>query len=562
MFSYFPLFLSFSFLSLFFSSFFIFYRTVIGCRSRDCPLTQMTPSHRDSTNFISSIQHFLLPYIRTPTPSDFPSMSEDKSNLEIQDLEDHSLESSSAGSKNLDRIYRKLDYRIIPALWCLYFLTSFGSNCYGLTLTMNAESGHSLSQHLNLSSKDVSTASALYYVGYIIFDVPMNLVMTKVSPQTWLARIVITVGVVYACYHVLVNSQGLIAVRFISGMVGAGTWPGMSYYVSLWYPNERLTRRIGYYFTAAQISAAVAGLVSAGFQKMDGVRGYTGWQWMYLVYGVITIAVGISLLWWLPDRPEAANVPQTTNKWLKYITPTYPLKGYEKDLHRQDIEERYVMVRWTWKSVVEIITDLRIWPLIIMYFGVVGTGFGLAVFGSTIIATNNPSLTSIQVSLLYAPIWLFDLGGILIMTPFADRYKHLRAAIFSFACVIIMTGLFVTTFAHGSWNKYGGLLIAGFGLGPTVPICMSWLAEIFQPRYGDVGTAVSAALVSGLGNLGSVTATYALYRGWPEDQKRLYRDSNMMLVLMLGVSIIASGVCHLIRNRVRQPKVGAGEPAN
>ncbi len=63
------------------------------------------------------------------------------------------------------------------------------------------------------------------------------------------------------------------------------------------------------------------------------------------------------------------------------------------------------------------------------------------------------------------------------------------------------------------------LLIAGFGLGPTVPICMSWLAEIFQPRYGDVGTAVSAALVSGLGNLGSVTATYALYRGWPRDQK-------------------------------------------
>ncbi len=82
---------------------------------------------------------------------------------------------------------------------------------------MNAESGHSLSQHLNLSSKDVSTASALYYVGYIIFDVPMNLVMTEVSPQAKRSqRPNVTVGVVYACYHVLVNSQGLIAVRFIS----------------------------------------------------------------------------------------------------------------------------------------------------------------------------------------------------------------------------------------------------------------------------------------------------------------------------------------------------------
>ncbi|CCG20620.1 membrane transporter [Candida orthopsilosis Co 90-125] len=454
----------------------------------------------------------------------------------------------------LNKIYRKLDFRIIPALWCLYFLTSFGSNCYGLTLTMNAEVGHSLTQSLNLSSKHTSTASALYYVGYIIFDVPMNLIMTKVSPQSWLARIVITVGLVYTCYCALDSAGGLIAVRFISGVVGAGTWPGMSYYVSLWYPNDRATRRIGYYFTAAQISAAVAGLVSAGFQKIDGNRGYYGWQWMYLTYGSITIAVGISLLWWLPDRPFNI-VQQSENKikqfYNRYFTPSHPLTATEKELHRRDIEYRYKLLKWTWRDVVAIITDLRIWPLIMMYFGVVGTGFGLAVFGSTIIKTNNPNLTSIQVSLLYAPIWLFDLGGILTITPFADKYKKFRPMIFCGACIIIIIGMVVTTFAHGPWNKYAGLLIAGYGLGPTVPICMSWSAEVFFPRYGDVGTAVSAALVSGLGNLGSVTATYALYSGWPEDKARLYRDSNMMLVLITGVSIIACGVCYLIKDKVR-----------
>ena len=83
------------------------------------------------------------------------------------------------------------------------FLTSFGSSCYGVTLTMNRAQGHSLTQSLNLTSKQLSTASALYYVGYIIFDVPMNLIMTKVSPQSWLARIVITVGLVYTCYSAL-----------------------------------------------------------------------------------------------------------------------------------------------------------------------------------------------------------------------------------------------------------------------------------------------------------------------------------------------------------------------
>lgn len=320
----------------------------------------------------------------------------------------------------LDKIYRKLDLRIIPALWCMYFLTSFGSNVYGVTLTMNRSEGHSLRQKLELSAHDTSTASALYYVGYIIFDVPMNLIMTKVSPQSWLARIVITVGVVYACYHSLQNPAGLKAVRFISGMVGAGTWPGLSYYVSLWYPNDRQTRRIGYYYTAAQLSAAAAGLVSAGFQKMDGDRGYTGWQWMYLVYGCITIAVGISLLWWLPDRPTHQR-KEAKSKFKRLLGTVFnsppPLTGEEKSMHLKDIEHRYKLLKWTWRDVVQVMTDLRVWFIILMYFGAVGTGFGLAVFGSTIIAALNPDL-----SVSMFPSYMLQ-SGFLILAVFCSSRR-------------------------------------------------------------------------------------------------------------------------------------------
>ncbi|ODV77890.1 MFS general substrate transporter [Suhomyces tanzawaensis NRRL Y-17324] len=459
--------------------------------------------------------------------------------------------------KKLDRIYRKLDYRIIPALWCMYFLTSFGGGAYGNTLVMNRDKGHSLSQHLRLSRKDLSTASALYYVGYIVFDVPMNLIMTKVSPQSWLARIVITVGLVYTCYSSLSNPGGLKAVRFISGMVGAGTWPGMSYYISLWYPNERITRRIGYYFTATQISVAVGGLVGAGVQHIDGNRGYTGWQWMYLIYGVITMTVGVSLLWWLPDRPfktESESTGKLSTFYNRYFTTSHPLNEEEKAIHQLDIKDKQVVVKWGYKEVFEIITDLRIWPIIIMYFGVVGCGIGIDVFAATIITTNNPKLTDVQVNLLVAPIWLFDLAGILIMTPLADKFKKFRPVIFSFGCCIIMAGLFIMTYAHGPWKKYSGMLISGFGLGPTVPICMSWSNEIFSKRYGDVGSAVSAALVSGFGSLGSVTVTRAFYSSWPADVKRQFHYSNMMLVMLLGVSIMASGVTHFLKDRIRQVK--------
>lgn len=91
------------------------------------------------------------------------------------------------------------------------------------------------------------------------------------------------------------------------------------------------------------------------------------------------------------------------------------------------------------------------------------------------------------------------------------------------------------------------MLICGFGLGPTVPICMTLASEIMTKVYGDVGCAAAAALVSGLGNLGSVTSTYALYTGWPSDEKNLYRNSNMILVLICGTSVIACFALTIMR---------------
>lgn len=451
----------------------------------------------------------------------------------------------------LDALYRKLDLRIIPPLWILYFLTSLGSSAYGNALTMNSETGDSLRQKLQLTAHDTSTASALYYVGYIVFDVPMNLLMTRIAPQAWLSRIVISVGLVYACYGALSSAGGVIAIRLISGICGAGTWPGMAYYVTLWYPSHRTARRIGYYFTAAQVSAAVAGLISAGFQKMNNDRGLTGWQWLFLIYGIVTICVGISLVFWLPDRPVAvvASSSNPIGRFFERLVPKQSpvLTAEEQALHQADMSGRYINVSWGLKELFGVFKDLRIWPLIMMYFGVVGTGFGLVVFGTTILKSIDPTWSSITLSLLMAPVWICDLIGILIVTPFSDKFRRFRGTVFSLSTVVIIVGVIVMTYAPGQWSRYGGMLICGFGLGPTVPITMTWAAEIFTPRHGDVGSAASAALVSGLGNLGSVTTTYALYTGWKADIPRGFKYSNMVLVGILGFSILSAGACALMR---------------
>jgi MFS family permease len=321
-------------------------------------------------------------------------------------------------------------------------------------------------------------------------------------------------------------------------------WPGMAYYLTLFYPPGNTGKRIGQYYTAAQVSAAVVGLVSAGFQKVDGVRGLTGFQWMFLIYGLVAIVDGVAILWWLPDRPSPPGTEVDHSGWRRFLPRSPPaLKGEDARIHYEDLTRAYQQSGWTIRDLGRVLLDWRLWPLTLMYFGVVGVGIGVQNFGTLIIQSTNASLTGVQLSLLFAPIWVCDLIGILLITPISDRFHKHRAVFFVFPTLIQIAGLLITTYASNSWARYGGLLIVGFGLGPTVPVCMTWTSEIFQPRHGEVGVAAATALVSGLGNLGSVTTTYALYTGWAADSKpgpKMFRMSNLVMIGILGMSMLAA----------------------
>ncbi|KAL9069155.1 MAG: hypothetical protein Q9157_006249 [Trypethelium eluteriae] len=462
----------------------------------------------------------------------------------------HNAEASRLSRDNEKRTnYQELEMgpEDVPTFWTLYFLCSAIRSNVGLAQTMNEDSGHDLASVLHLSPKQVSTGLALFYVCYVIFDFPSNLIMSKLSPHVWMSRIVIGVGIIGSCMAAMKAAWSLYLLRLLLGIVIAGMWPGMSYYLTLFYPPSRTGKRIGYYFTAAQLSASVVGLVSAGFQEMDGLEGLVGFQWMFLIYGIVGISVGIALLWWLPDRPLKPGETRNREGWRRFIPQSRPaLTGEDARLHYEDLTRVYKRKAWGWKDLLRVMMDWRLWPLVVMYFGVVGVGIGVQNYGTVIIQAINPSLSGIDLSLLFAPIWICDLIAILISMPISDRYHHHRPIIFSAAALVQIAGLLITTFAGptGSWARYVGLLIIGFGLGPTVPNVMAWSNEIFQPRHGEVGVAAASALVSGLGNLGSILTTYALYTGWPEDENSShpFRKSNLVMIGILCASIAAAAL--------------------
>ncbi|KAI9828832.1 MAG: hypothetical protein M1819_006539 [Sarea resinae] len=280
---------------------------------------------------------------------------------------------------------------------------------------------------------------------------------------------------------------------------------------------------------------------------MDGRGGLVGFQWMFLIYGLITVLVGISLLWWLPDRPLPPGQIREKGGWRKFIPKNKPaLEGEDARIHYEDLTRVYHQPAWKFRDFLRVFMDWRLWPLLMMYFGVVGVGIGVQNYGNVIIASINPNLSGIDISLLFAPIWIMDLIAILLVTPFSDRFNHHRALFFSIPVCIQIIGLVVTTYAGGPdnpWPRYGGLLIIGFGLGPTVPITMTWTSEIFQPRHGELGVAAASAIVSGWGNCGSILTTYALYEGWSADARpgpKQFRKSNLVMIGILCASIVSS----------------------
>ena len=181
----------------------------------------------------------------------------------------------------------------------------------------------------------------------------------------------------------------------------------MAYFISILYPANRAGKRIGQYFTAAQVSAAVVGLVSAGFEQMDGVRGLAGFQWMFLIYGVLAVVLGVVLLWWLPDRPlppGEERIRQGLMRWLPASPPL--LKGEDAELHYRDLTRVYHARPWGLRDLGHVLIDWRLWPLIFMYFGVVGVGIGTQLYGTVIISGINPDFSGTTLSLLFAPIWI------------------------------------------------------------------------------------------------------------------------------------------------------------
>lgn len=208
-------------------------------------------------------------------------------------------------------LFRKISWRIIPYIFFLYILAYLDRVNVGFAAL-------EMRHDLHLSATVYGTGAGIFFLGQGLFDLPSNLLLGKVGPRLWIARIMITWGMIATCMSLVVGPHSFYALRFLLGVSEAGFFPGMILYLTYWFPSKERARAVAKFMTATSLAGVVGAPISSALLRLEGHGRLHGWQWLFLVEGIPTILAGISVLFLLRDHPRDA--PWLTNdekQWLE-----------------------------------------------------------------------------------------------------------------------------------------------------------------------------------------------------------------------------------------------------
>ena len=199
------------------------------------------------------------------------------------------------------KLLLKTDLRVIPVLSILYLLAFLDR-----TNIANA-SVYGLQNDLRLTGTQYNTALAIFFVPYIVFEIPSNILLKRFMPHVWLSGCMFLFGLATVCQGLVQDWSGLLATRFFLGLAEAGIVPGSYYLIAMWYKRSEVQKRYSFFVSSTSLAGAFGGLLASAIGKLDGMGGYLGWRWIFILEGVLTCVVAFFLYFVVPDFPEDAK---------------------------------------------------------------------------------------------------------------------------------------------------------------------------------------------------------------------------------------------------------------
>ena len=427
----------------------------------------------------------------------------------------------SVGSANVQILpantLRKMTWRLIPFLFVLYVIAWLDRVNVGFAgLQMNTD--------LGFSSTVFGFGSGIFFLGYCLFEIPSNIILERVGARLWISRIMVTWGLISAGMMFVRTPATFYLLRFLLGVAEAGFFPGVIYYLSLWYPTAHRARAIAAFMTAVPVTGLIGGPLSGALLELDGLHGLAGWQWLFLLEGLPAVILGTSVLFYLKDRPE-------TTHWL---TPA------ERDWLVETLaaERKACLLR---PNIRLALTDKAVWNLGIIFL-LVAAGFYGYSFWAPLIIKSLTGLSNFKVGLVLGAISAVTIVGMLLNSYHSDRTGE-RAIHIAVPLSVMAIGL-----VGCALLRQPVLAIIALALVP-LGHCASYGPFWSMPTQFFTGPAAAAgiALVTMIANVGSFAGPTLI--GIFKTQTGTHTDAFLLLG---GLAVVATLLALRIRGAPTQ----------
>lgn len=377
-----------------------------------------------------------------------------------------------------DIISGKVSRRLLPFLMLMYILAFLDRANVGFAKTaFQADTG--------LSDTIFAFGAGIFFIGYSIFEIPSNLILHRVGARKWMCRIMISWGIVSSLMMFAHNANTFYLFRFLLGVMEAGFFPGVIYYLTYWFPSKRRARSIGLFYFGIPVALIIGGPLSGWLLEFDGYGGLKGWQWMFLVEGLLATLVGIWAFWFLDDSPATA-------RWLS-------------DSEKQSINEMLASEKSSRAhapdTVLKALTDKRVLFFCALYFLIQMSFYGVVYYLPTQVASIAHEKVGLKVGLLTAIPWLCALAAAYFVTRYSDKTGERRKTA-SIALVFSFAGMLLFAFYDAPLLKMCGLCFAAAGIIAVQPVFWTLPTGYLSGRAAAGGIA----LINSIGTLGGFVA--------------------------------------------------------
>jgi len=409
------------------------------------------------------------------------------------------------------RVCRKLMWRIIPFVMVLYFISFLDRVNVGFAaMTMNKAIG--------LSPAAFGLGGGLFFLGYFLFEVPSNLILHRVGARIWIARVMITWGLISALSAFVAGPNSFYVMRFLLGVAEAGFFPGIILYLSLWFPARQRAVAAAWFMAAAPISVALGSPLSGAIMQLPSVAGLADWQILYVVEAVPAVLLGLVVLKYMTDAPSKANwLAPEEREWL-----VARLKAEASS--RQSSAGHHA-------GALSALKDPRVLALALIYFG---TSAGLYTLGLWApLMVREFGFTPLQTGLLTGVPSVVAVVAMILWARHSDRTGE-RSWHVVIPCVLACAGFIFAGQASTALWVVLALVVVNVGISSAkAPL---WAMP--STFLSGAGAAAGIAMINSLGNLGGFVGPAAI--GWLKERTGGYAAGLYVVAATLAVSAIVT----------------------